>query len=122
MNVLLEKIGIELPIVQAPMAGVSTPALAAAVSNGGGLGRSHHSRDLPESRSDRPLIIVVSDHFPALDCRPQQLFTLIRVLPCNPWFSPFAGLPCTRTSFNGAKDRGTLSNHGVHGKAQKQKT
>ncbi len=38
MNNLLEKIGIELPIVQAPMAGVSTPALAPAVSNAGGLG------------------------------------------------------------------------------------
>jgi nitronate monooxygenase len=38
MNDLLAKIGIELPIVQAPMAGVSTPALAAAVSNAGGLG------------------------------------------------------------------------------------
>jgi nitronate monooxygenase len=38
MNALLEKIGIALPIVQAPMAGVSTPALAAAVSNAGGLG------------------------------------------------------------------------------------
>jgi nitronate monooxygenase len=31
-------LGIDLPIVQAPMAGVSTPALAAAVSNAGGLG------------------------------------------------------------------------------------
>jgi nitronate monooxygenase len=38
MNALLEKIGIALPIVQAPMAGVSTPAMAAAVSNAGGLG------------------------------------------------------------------------------------
>jgi nitronate monooxygenase len=38
MNDLLEKIGIELPIIQAPMAGTSTPALAAAVSNAGGLG------------------------------------------------------------------------------------
>lgn len=35
---LLEKIGIELPIVQAPMAGVSPPVLAAAVSNAGALG------------------------------------------------------------------------------------
>ncbi len=34
----LQQIGIRLPIVQAPMAGVSTPALAAAVSNAGGLG------------------------------------------------------------------------------------
>lgn len=31
-------LGIALPIVQAPMAGVSTPAMAAAVSNAGGLG------------------------------------------------------------------------------------
>lgn len=31
-------VGIELPIVQAPIGGVSTPALAAAVSNAGGLG------------------------------------------------------------------------------------
>lgn len=35
---LLRLLGIERPIIQAPMAGVSTPALAAAVSNAGGLG------------------------------------------------------------------------------------
>ena len=35
---LLELLGIEHPIVQAPMAGSGTPALAAAVSNAGGLG------------------------------------------------------------------------------------
>lgn len=35
---LLSQLGIKLPIIQAPMAGVSTPALAAAVSNAGGLG------------------------------------------------------------------------------------
>jgi nitronate monooxygenase len=35
---LSERLGIEFPIIQAPMAGVSTPALAAAVSNAGGLG------------------------------------------------------------------------------------
>ncbi|HVU49641.1 MAG TPA: nitronate monooxygenase [Polyangia bacterium] len=38
MIALAELLGIRLPIVQAPMAGVSTPALAAAVSNAGGLG------------------------------------------------------------------------------------
>ena len=38
MNPLLRKLGISLPIIQAPMAGTSTPALAAAVSNAGGLG------------------------------------------------------------------------------------
>lgn len=35
---LLETLGIDLPIIQAPMAGVSTPAMAAAVSNAGALG------------------------------------------------------------------------------------
>lgn len=35
---LLEELGVSLPIVQAPMAGVSTPELAAAVCNAGGLG------------------------------------------------------------------------------------
>ena len=35
---LLARLGIATPIIQAPMAGVGTPALAAAVSNAGGLG------------------------------------------------------------------------------------
>lgn len=35
---LTQLLGIELPIVQAPMAGVSSPAMAAAVSNAGALG------------------------------------------------------------------------------------
>jgi nitronate monooxygenase len=35
---LLELLGIDFPIVQAPMAGVSTPELAAAVANAGALG------------------------------------------------------------------------------------
>jgi nitronate monooxygenase len=35
---LLARIGISLPIVQAPMAGVSTPRMAAAVAEAGGLG------------------------------------------------------------------------------------
>ena len=35
---VLDRLKLSLPIVQAPMAGVSTPALAAAVSNAGGLG------------------------------------------------------------------------------------
>lgn len=34
----LDQIDVSLPIIQAPMAGVSTPALAAAVSNAGALG------------------------------------------------------------------------------------
>lgn len=37
-NALTERLGIELPIIQAPMAGAATPELAAAVSNAGALG------------------------------------------------------------------------------------
>lgn len=35
---MLDKLHVPLPIIQAPMAGVSTPALAAEVSNAGGIG------------------------------------------------------------------------------------
>jgi len=37
-NPLTERLGIDVPIIQAPMAGASTPELSAAVSNAGGLG------------------------------------------------------------------------------------
>src|SRR5277367_2522 len=35
---LLRRLELELPIIQAPMAGISTPAMAAAASNAGALG------------------------------------------------------------------------------------
>jgi nitronate monooxygenase len=38
MTTLMQLLGIETPIVQAPMASTATPALAVAVSNAGGLG------------------------------------------------------------------------------------
>jgi len=38
MSVMCERLGIEIPIIQAPMGGAVGPALAAAVSNAGGLG------------------------------------------------------------------------------------
>ena len=38
MTALCERLGIETPIIQAPMSGAVGPALAAAVSNAGGLG------------------------------------------------------------------------------------
>ena len=37
MSSLLQRLGMTLPIIQAPMAGTSTPAMAAAVTNAGGL-------------------------------------------------------------------------------------
>jgi nitronate monooxygenase len=38
MNLFLQQIGFSRPIIQAPMAGISTPEMVAAVSNAGGLG------------------------------------------------------------------------------------
>lgn len=35
---LVDRLGLSIPVIQAPMAGVSTPLLAACVSNAGGLG------------------------------------------------------------------------------------
>lgn len=49
---LTEKLNIVIPIIQAPMAGVSTPSLAAAVSNAGALGSlSVGAMDVEEARS-----------------------------------------------------------------------
>lgn len=38
MNPLMQRLGMSVPIIQAPMAGITTPALASAVCNAGGLG------------------------------------------------------------------------------------
>jgi nitronate monooxygenase len=46
MNPLLTRLGMSVPIIQAPMAGITTPALASAVCNAGGLG-SLGCADLP---------------------------------------------------------------------------
>lgn len=46
---LCELLGIDHPIIQAPMAGTTTPAMVAAVSNGGGLG-SHGCAALSPER------------------------------------------------------------------------
>ena len=37
-NTLTDRLGLDCPIILAPMAGATTPELAAAVSNAGGLG------------------------------------------------------------------------------------
>jgi nitronate monooxygenase len=72
---LLPLLGIRRPIVQAPMAGVSTPAMAAAVSNAGGLGSlglGAMSAEAAEAamsdfrqRSAGPLNVNVFCHAPA---------------------------------------------------------
>lgn len=72
---LLELLRIDSPIIQAPMAGVSTPAMAAAVSNAGALGSvgvgatdaAGASRMIAEfrERSSRSLNVNVFCHSPA---------------------------------------------------------
>jgi nitronate monooxygenase len=71
----LRKLGIELPIIQAPMAGVSTPEMAAAVSKAGGLGsigvgavNADAARQMiaaVRSLTDRPLQVNVFCHRPS---------------------------------------------------------
>jgi nitronate monooxygenase len=72
---LLERIGVDLPIIQAPMAGVSTPAMAAAVCNAGALGSiavgavdADRARSMIErlaDLTDRPFNVNVFAHRPA---------------------------------------------------------
>jgi nitronate monooxygenase len=72
---LLQTLGIDLPLIQAPMAGVSTPAMAAAVSNAGALGSiglgaagAEVARKMiaaVRERSKRPLHVNVFCHQPA---------------------------------------------------------
>ena len=71
----LQALGITLPIVQAPMAGVSTPELAAAVSNAGALGSigvgatdASGARAMIEgvrARTERPFNVNLFVHTPA---------------------------------------------------------
>lgn len=59
MTAFLAKTGIQVPIIQAPMAGVSTPALAAAVSDAGALGSI--AVGTVDARATRHLIAAVRD-------------------------------------------------------------
>ncbi|KFI05270.1 nitronate monooxygenase family protein [Massilia sp. BSC265] len=72
---LLSKLDIRYPIIQAPMAGISTPALAAAVSEAGGLGSiavGHMTAEgartaiaAVRERTARPFHVNVFTHAPA---------------------------------------------------------
>jgi nitronate monooxygenase len=71
----LARLGLQYPIIQAPMAGVSTPRLAAEVSNAGGLGSlglgintAAQARQLVEEMralTDRPFNLNLFCHVPA---------------------------------------------------------
>ena len=90
MNALLQKIGVSLPIIQAPMAGVSTPEMAAAVANAGGLGSigvgavdaataQNDRRD--SALSDRPFNVNVFCHRPAVADAAVEAAWLARLAP-----------------------------------------
>ena len=76
MNIFCDLLGVEHPIIQAPMAGVSTPALALAVAAAGALG-SFAAAALPEpeavarqlaefkAATDRPINVNVFCHQPS---------------------------------------------------------
>jgi nitronate monooxygenase len=91
MNPLLRRIGISLPIIQAPMAGVSTPDMAAAVSNAGGLGSigvgsvdAEATRQLIAAvrvRTDRPFNVNVFCHRPAVADAALEAAWLARLAP-----------------------------------------
>jgi len=91
LNPLLRKLGIELPIIQAPMAGVSTPEMAAAVSNAGGLGSiaigavdAEAARQMIAavgSRTERPFQVNVFCHRPAAADSAREAAWIARLAP-----------------------------------------
>lgn len=97
---LLDELGLSLPIVQAPMAGVSTPLLAAAVCNAGALGSiGVGATDADGSRSmiasmraltDRPFNVNVFVHRPMAQDAAQEAEWLAAMAPL---FHEFAAEP-----------------------------
>ncbi|VTT98845.1 2-nitropropane dioxygenase : 2-nitropropane dioxygenase-like enzyme OS=Singulisphaera acidiphila (strain ATCC BAA-1392 / DSM 18658 / VKM B-2454 / MOB10) GN=Sinac_7401 PE=4 SV=1: NMO [Gemmataceae bacterium] len=91
MNPLLRRVGIALPIVQAPMAGVSTPEMAAAVSNAGALGSIGIGAADPEaaramiravrSGTARPFNVNVFCHAPAVSDPGRESAWVARLAP-----------------------------------------
>ncbi len=88
---LLERLQIDVPIIQAPMAGVSTPEMAAAVSNAGALGSigvgatdARGARRMIQAfreRSSRSLNVNVFCHAPATVHAERQARWIERLRP-----------------------------------------
>jgi nitronate monooxygenase len=103
MDLLLRKLGIELPIIQAPMAGVSTPEMAAAVSNAGGLGSigvgavdadaTRHMIAAVRAKTERPFQVNVFCHKPAVADAVREAAWLARL---EPEFARYGAKPPTR--------------------------
>jgi nitronate monooxygenase len=99
---LLEMLAIDLPIIQAPMAGVSSPALAAAVANAGALGSigvgatdaagARRMIAAVRERSKRSLNVNVFCHRPAVSDGALEAGWLDRLRPHFEWFGAQAPL------------------------------
>jgi nitronate monooxygenase len=93
-------LGSIVPIIQAPMAGVSTPQLAAAVSNAGGLGSIGLGASNPaqaramiadtKALTGRPFNVNVFCHAPA-QAHPEREAAWLRYL--QPYFAEFGAQP-----------------------------
>ena len=91
MDQFLRKLGVELPIIQAPMAGVSTPEMAAAVSNAGGLGSigvgavdadaTRRMIAAVRARTERPFLVNVFCHKPGVADVDREASWLARLEP-----------------------------------------
>ncbi|WZP01097.1 nitronate monooxygenase (plasmid) [Isosphaeraceae bacterium EP7] len=91
MNDLARKLGIRIPVIQAPMAGVSTTQMAAAVSNASGLGSIGVGNLDAEaacemvralwSLTDRPFNVNVFCHPPAIHEPQREAAWLSRLEP-----------------------------------------
>src|SRR3954468_17388034 len=100
MASLLERIGLDWPIFQAPMAGTSTPAMAAAVSNAGALGALGLAAEGPEGAgkmiaatkalTDRPFNLNVFCHRPAI---PDAAVEAAWIARLKPQFDGFDAAP-----------------------------
>ncbi len=103
MNPWLDRIEISLPILQSPMAGVSTPEMAAAVSEAGGLGAlGLGNLDVSVARkmiaatrglTDRPVNVNLFCHRPAVADRNREAAWIARLAPR---FAEFGASPPER--------------------------
>lgn len=92
--------GVEFPIIQAPMVGVSTPKLAAAVSNAGGLGSIGIGASTPEQAramisetrvlTNKPFNVNLFCHRPAM-ANAQREAAWLEYL--RPYFAEFGATP-----------------------------
>lgn len=88
---ILDLFGISLPIIQAPMAGASTPEMAAAVSEAGGLGslpcalfspdQARSAVDMVRGNSRRPLNLNFFCHVPPVFDAARDLAWRMRLAP-----------------------------------------